>query len=151
MILPLDKSQLRLSSVEWSRSMLYAAVLFALMGTLTALWSNPFFVRMTPVYQWDYLILSGEAILLGLYLGIKAPSCGIKRASIGGIAGFLGFGCSLCNKLLVLALGSSFLLNYFEPIRLYIGLAGLVILSLALMAKLGRRGPRMAAPVQPVS
>lgn len=133
-------SPLRLDKSEWIRSLVYALGLFAGMGTLTALWSNPIFIRMTPVISGDFVILAGESILLGLYLGIRAPSCGIKKASIGGILGFLGFGCSLCNKLLLMAVGSTMLLNYFEPVRQYIGWIGLAVLAVALYAKFTRRG-----------
>jgi len=30
-------------------SLIIAAMVFVMMGTLTALWNNPYFVRMTPV------------------------------------------------------------------------------------------------------
>ena len=65
------------------------------MGMMTALWSNPYFIRMTVEYVWDYLILSVEALQIGLFFGIRAPRCATKKAGIGGILGFFGFGCSV--------------------------------------------------------
>ena len=69
---------------------------------MTALWSNPYFIRMTEENVWDYLILSVEALLIGLFFGIRAPRCATKKAGIGGILGFFSFGCSACNKFLLL-------------------------------------------------
>ena len=107
-----------------------------MMGTLTALWLNPYFIRMTPVTGWDYLILSLESMLIGLFFGIPKPRCASKKAGIGGVFGFLGFGCSICNKFLLLPLGSRFLLTYFEPIRYYIGATVILIFYFVLYQKM---------------
>ena len=117
-------------------SLIIATIVFVMMGTLTALWNNPYFIRMTPVTGWDYVILSLESMLIGLFIGIRRPRCATKKAGIGGVFGFLGFGCSICNKLLLLLFGSSFLLTYFEPIRYYVGATGILIFSFALYQKM---------------
>ncbi|MBC8259983.1 MAG: hypothetical protein H8E38_13265 [SAR324 cluster bacterium] len=117
---------------EWLSSLSIAIVVFFLFGTVTALWNNPYFIRMTAVSEFDFVILTLEALLIGLFLGVSAPNCAVKKAGIGGVFGFLGFGCSICNKLLLLLFGSSFLLSYFEPIRHYLGTAGVLILTYAL-------------------
>ena len=91
---------------------------------------------MTEVSDLDYVILGFETILIGLFFGIRAQKCAVKKTGFGGIFGFLGFGCSLCNKLLLLLFGSSFLLTYFEPIRYYVGVTGILIFSFALFQKL---------------
>jgi len=117
-------------------SLIIATIVFVMMGTLTALWNNPYFIRMTPVTGWDYVILSLESMLIGLFIGIRRPRCATKKAGIGGVFGFLGFGCSICNKLLLLLFGSSFLLTYFEPIRYYVGAIGILIFTFALYQKI---------------
>jgi hypothetical protein len=117
-------------------SLIIATIVFVMMGTLTALWNNPYFIRMTPVTGWDYVILSLESMLIGLFIGIRRPRCATKKAGIGGVFGFLGFGCSICNKLLLLLFGSSFLLTYFEPIRYYVGAVGILIFTFALYQKI---------------
>jgi hypothetical protein len=91
---------------------------------------------MTPVTGLDYLILSLESMLIGLFFGIPTPRCASKKAGIGGVFGFLGFGCLICNKLLLLLFGSSFLLTYFEPIRYYVGAVGILIFTFALYQKI---------------
>ena len=127
---------IEISYREWFISLSITVATFLLFDTVTALWSNPFFIRMTEVSDLDYVILSFETILIGLFIGIRAPKCAVKKAGFGGIFGFLGFGCSLCNKLLLLLFGSSFLLTYFEPIRYYVGVTGILIFSFALFQKL---------------
>lgn len=130
---------LRLTTKEWVYSLAITTVVFLALGTLTALWQNPWFIRMTPISNFDFVILSLEALLLGFYLGIRAGSCAVKRAGLGGVLGFLGFGCSICNQLLVLVFGAGFLMSYFEPIRYPIGIAGLAVLGFALYKKLEMR------------
>jgi len=127
---------IEISYREWFISLSITVATFLLFDTVTALWSNPFFIRMTEVSDLDYVILGFETILIGLFFGIRVPKCAVKKAGFGGIFGFLGFGCSLCNKLLLLLFGSSFLLTYFEPIRYYVGVTGILIFSFALFQKL---------------
>jgi hypothetical protein len=54
---------------------------------------------------------------------------------IGGVLGFVGFGWSVCNTILLLLFGSSFLLSYFEPARHYAGALGLLLFSYALIQR----------------
>jgi len=119
----------------WLSTLIIASAAFLLLGAMTALWSNPFFMRMTEVSGWDYIILSFESLLIGLFFGIRAPHCATKKAGIGGVLGFVGFGCSICNKILLLLFGSSFLLSYFEPVRHYAGALGLLLFSYALIQR----------------
>ena len=117
----------QLSLKEWLNTLIIASAAFLLLGTITALWNNSFFIRMTEVNGWDYIILSFESLMIGLFFGIRAPHCATKKAGIGGVLGFVGFGCSICNKILLLLFGSSFLLSYFEPVRHYVGALGILL------------------------
>ncbi len=125
----------QLSLKEWLSTLIIASAAFLLLGTITALWNNSFFIRMTEVNGWDYIILSFESLLIGLLFGIRAPHCDTKKAGIGGVLGFIGFGCSVCNKILLLLFGSSFLLAYYEPVRHYSGSLGLLLFSYALIQR----------------
>jgi len=125
----------QISLNEWLSTLIIASAAFLLLGAMTALWSNPFFMRMTEVSGWDYIILSFESLMIGLFFGIQAPHCATKKAGIGGVLGFVGFGCSVCNKILLLLFGSSFLLSYFEPVRHYAGALGLLLFSYALIQR----------------
>ena len=117
----------QISLNEWLSTLIIASAAFLLLGAMTALWSNPFFMRMTEVSGWDYIILSFESLMIGLFFGIRAPHCATKKAGIGGVLGFVGFGCSICNKILLLLFGSSFLLSYFEPVWHYVGSLGILL------------------------
>ena len=125
----------QLSLKEWLSTLIIALAAFLLLGTITALWDNYFFFRMTEVNGWDYIILSFESLLIGLFFGIRAPHCATKKAGIGGVLGFIGFGCPVCNKILILLFGSSFLLSYFELVRYYAGALGLLLFSNALFQR----------------
>ena len=117
----------QISLNEWLSTLIITSAAFLLLGAMTALWSNPFFMRMTEVSGWDYIILSFESLMIGLFFGIRAPHCATKKAGIGGVLGFVGFGCSICNKILLLLFGSSFLLSYFEQVRYYAGALGIIL------------------------
>jgi len=123
---------------EVASSVAIAAGVFVVLGTVAALWDNPLFMRMTPTSGFELGLLVAQAALAGLYLGTRQPVCAARSAGAGGILGFLGIACPVCNKLLVLAFGSALLLEYFEPLRLYVGLAGTALLAYALYVKLYR-------------
>ncbi|WP_395021346.1 hypothetical protein [Dongia sp.] len=108
---------------------------FAALGTITALWPNPFFIRMTPVSGAEIPVLGLQSLLFGLYIALPKSSCGIKSVGAGSLFTFLGVACPICNKLLVALFGTGLLLTYLEPARLYLGLAGLVVTGAALLLK----------------
>ncbi len=59
-----------------------------------------------------------------------------KRLTAGGLMSFLAVGCPTCNKLVVLALGSSGALTYFEPVQPVLALLGIGVLGYALRRRL---------------
>ncbi len=120
-------------SVEW-RALKGAAVAvlsFVVLGSVAALWENPLFVRMTPTGELEIVLLLALASLLGLYVGIKRPRCSAKTAGAGTVLGFLGVACPVCNTALVFLLGGDLLLTYFEPVRVYVALAGVLLVAFA--------------------
>ena len=125
----------QISISEKLSSLTIASFTFLLMGTITALWSNPYFIRMTEENVWDYLIFSVEALLIGLFFGIRAPRCATKKDGIGRFLGFFGFGCSACNKFILLLFSSTFILTYFEQVRHYVDVLGILLFSHALLKK----------------
>lgn len=122
-----------------ARSVLIASGVFVLLGTIAALWPNPLFTRMTPTSGFELIVLAGQAILAGLYIGIQRKPTGHAVVGTGNVLAFLGVACPVCNKLLLLAFGSALLLEYFEPVRLDVGLVGLGLIGYALWRKLTPR------------
>jgi hypothetical protein len=106
---------------------------FVALGTVAALWENPFFVRMTPVSGFETGLLGLLSLLLGVYVAIRRPLCSLRAAGAGGILGFIGIACPVCNKVLLLLFGGELLLTYFEPVRVYVAAAGVLILAAALL------------------
>lgn len=134
-----------LTPVEFGRAIALAAGAFVVLGTVAALWDNPIFVRMTPTSGFEIALLAVQSALLGLYLGIRRRICAVKKAGLGGILGYLGVACPVCNKILLFIFGSGVLLTYFEPIRLYVGLAGVALTMVALWQKAFAQLPDAAA------
>ncbi len=113
---------------------------FLALGTVTALWENPLFIRMTPAGMAEIALLAAQSILLGLYFSIPRGSCATRQAGVGSVLTFLGVACPVCNKILLFVFGSELLLIYFEPVRVYVALAGFLITGLAVWLKWTKGG-----------
>ncbi len=104
---------------------------FVALGTVAALWENPLFVRMTPAGDHEVVLLGLLSVLLGTYVAIRRPFCSAKTAGVGGILGFIGVACPVCNKVLLLLFGGDLLLTYFEPVRVYVAAVGVLAVAAA--------------------
>ena len=106
------------------------------LGIPTAVIPNPYFTRMTPIYWFDYFYLIADSLLLGIYFGLVISKKLTRRSdgkiASGGLAGFFGIACPICNKLLLWLFGATWLLQYFEPIRPFVGLLSVIILLWAI-------------------
>lgn len=120
---------------------------FVGLGTVAALWENPLFVRMTPAGNFEVVLLALISLLFGVYVAIRRPSCSVKTAGVGGVLAFIGVACPVCNKILMLLFGGELLLTYFEPVRVYVAAAGVLITGVAVAREwvLIRRQPAEAA------
>ncbi|HER27288.1 MAG TPA: hypothetical protein ENI69_09290 [Rhodospirillales bacterium] len=126
---------------------LVAVASFAALGTVSAVWENPFFIRMTPSGGWEIGLLAALSILMGLYVIVRIPVCSSKSVTAGGIIGFVGIACPICNQILLLIFGSELLLTYFEPVRIYVAALGVVITAWAVWrAWQGRREMVVSLP-----
>ena len=137
---------------RWLQGTLVALASFASLGTVSALWPNPIFMRMTPAGGWEIVLLGALSLLGGLYVAIRRPACADRTAGAGGVIGFLGVACPTCNKLLMLLFGGELLLTYFEPVRLYLAGAGALVLALVVIWELRRRSAaRAPGPIAPAA
>ena len=121
------------------RGLLVAFLTFAATGTITAVWSNPFFTRMTAIGLWEIPALVTVAVLAGVFTAIRTPACGTTKAGFGGVASFLGIACPTCNKLLMLIFGGEALLRWFDPVRPLLTLIGIGLLCLAIRTEWRKR------------
>lgn len=65
----------------WAITTLAAVFGMVVIGLPTAIYENPFFVRMTPVRAEDYVIWVGSSVLIGLIVGSYFAGGSINRKS----------------------------------------------------------------------
>jgi hypothetical protein len=113
-----------------------AAATFVGLGTVAALWENPIFIRMTPAGELEIVLLGALSLLLGVYVAIRRPFCSVKAAGAGGVLGFFGVACPICNKVLLLLFGGELLMTYYEPARIYLAAAGVMVAAVVVAREL---------------
>ncbi len=106
---------------------------------------NPstFFIRMTPTSAQDYVIWGISAVLIGMISALawlyptrtSQDGTGTGRALFGTFLSFLSVGCPICNKLVVLLLGLSGAMTFFNPLRPFLGIASIVLLGVTLFLR----------------
>ena len=138
------------SSLSLSRILKGLAVAigsFVALGTLAALWENPLFVRMTPAGDLEVVVLGLLSVLLGTYVTLRRPFCSVKPVGVGGVLGFIGVACPVCNQILLLLFGGDLLLTYFEPVRIYVAGVGVLVVAAAVAREwvLVKRQPAQVA------
>ncbi|MBS3105267.1 hypothetical protein J4234_03365 [Candidatus Woesearchaeota archaeon] len=117
-----------------------AALIYLVFGMVTSVIQNRFFTRMTPVGWLEYASLGLTSLMMGAYFGIAFYAKSANKvcdttAAAGGVFGFLTFGCSICNKILVFFLGVAGVLTYFDPLRPFLGIVSIFFLGFAIYKK----------------
>lgn len=106
-----------------------AAATVAVVGIPTDLIDTPLFTRDVPVTWWAWPVLIATAVLSGLVAAtyvarkdeVPRRDGGSRLGMAGAIATFFAVGCPVCNKLVLLALGYTGALQFFEPVQPYLG------------------------------
>lgn len=151
---------------NWAVALASALLAATLVAVPTDLVDTPLFSREIPPTWWSYPTLAVTALLAGLlvgtYVDVSAARASDRseptgRASrsggLGGILTFFAVGCPVCNKLVLLALGASGALQYFEPIQPLLAVGSVALLGWALRQRLQNANacpstPRAAEPEQ---
>ncbi|MFW6723873.1 hypothetical protein ACHZ98_27705 [Streptomyces sp. MAR4 CNY-716] len=132
-----------------------AAATALAIGLPTALVPNPLFGREIAPEWWSYPVLAATALLAGVLLAtyVRAPQAlaGAERRSrlgaAGGVLSFLAVGCPVCNKLVLVALGTSGALSYWAPLQPLIGAGSVALLAVAAVQRLaGEAACAVAGP-----
>lgn len=138
---------------RWGTAAVGAVAVALVVGLPTDVIPNPVFGRPVPVTWWSYPVLVVTAVLGGLlvatYVRDDGPIDTDRPARTGGVGGLLSFfavGCPVCNKVVVIALGTVGARRWFEPIQPYLAAVSVVLLVVALRARL--RGA-LSCPVVP--
>jgi hypothetical protein len=131
-------------------SLAFALLYLGGVGVITAIIANPLFVRIVEPTPWSYIFWLAPAALFGplaaSYILPIDDVCEAQRVeqstTVGSVLSFLAVGCPVCNKVVVLALGTSGALTYFEPAQPWLGGLSVLLLGYAVWARfgIGRRG-----------
>ncbi|SCK55821.1 hypothetical protein [Streptomyces sp. WMMB 322] len=78
--------------------------------------------------------------------GAPEPGAGRRLGSVGGVLSFVAVGCPVCNKLVLLLLGTSGALSYWAPLQPFLAVASVLLLA---EAALRRLSAMEACPVPP--
>jgi len=103
-----------------------------LIGVPTAVIPSPWFGRTIPTRSWDYLMLGITALLAGAIgatyaLPVACPLIS-GRLTVGGTLSYFAVGCPLCNKVVLILLGTSGAFTYFQPIQPFLAVGSLGLL-----------------------
>jgi hypothetical protein len=115
----------------------------------TAFIPNPVFGRSIAPTDWALEVLIVTSVLAGLLFGtyvrndatgsaVATDERNVRRAGVGGLLAYLAIGCPVCNKIVLIALGSTGAVQYFAPVQPYLGAVGIMLLGWALVVRLNR-------------
>lgn len=122
-----------------------------LIGVPTDVIPNPVFGRPVPVTWWSYPTLIVTAVLGGLLAttyvrqptpddvesipldDVDAPT---RTGSVAGLLSFFAVGCPVCNKLVIVALGTTGARQWFEPLQPVLAVVSVGLLWWALRVRL---------------
>ena len=126
---------------RWLVAAAAAVVTVLVIGLPTDVVPNPVFGRSIEVTPWSLPVLAVTAVLGGLLAAtyVRTGSPADRSATVGGVGGFLAYlavGCPVCNKIVLLALGTTGALRWFAPIQPYLAVLGIVLLAWALQVRL---------------
>lgn len=110
-----------------------------LIGIPSVLIRNSFYIRMTPPRTQDYVFWVLSVLLLGLIAGtyaVEVPTeFDVPGTAVGGGLSYLAVGCPVCNKLVILFLGTSGALTFFAPAQLFLGIGSVLLLGWTLLLR----------------
>ncbi len=149
---------------RWAIAAVATVGVAVLVGLPTDLIPNPIFGRAIPPTVWSYPVLAVTSVLSGLLIAtyVRVPQQAAaqaaaegagaaaghgvphaeeldgasKRGMAGGVITFFAVGCPVCNKLVLLALGTTGAVRYFEPVQPLLAVASILLLAYALRERL---------------
>ncbi len=127
---------------RWATAAAATVVVALGIGLPTELIANPWFHRMMPTEWWNHPVWLASSVLSGLLVatyvrdGRATEDRPSARGGVGGVLAFFAVGCPVCNKLVVVALGTSGAMNWFAPVQPFLAVAALLLLAAALRSRL---------------
>ncbi|HSL57510.1 MAG TPA: hypothetical protein VK866_06680 [Acidimicrobiales bacterium] len=131
------------SARRWVTAGVAAVAVALAIGIPTDVIPNPVFGRPVDVTWWSVPVLIVTAALGGLLAATYVRDGEMvevdRPGRVGGVGGLLSFfavGCPVCNKLVVVALGTTGARQWFEPVQPLLAVASVVLLAWALRSRL---------------
>lgn len=139
------------SSRRWWVALLSGLGVAFIVAIPTAVIPNPIFGRAIEVTWWSYPTVIITGILSGLLIASyirepqndnedisDAPAAdrALKLGTVGGFVSFFAVGCPVCNKLVLIALGTTGAMNWFAPVQPFLALASIIFMGWALYMRL---------------
>lgn len=115
---------------RFGAAILAAVLTVLIIGLPTDIIPNPVFGREVPVRPWEAPVLAATAILTGMYFGLQRRGSEKSAPALSG-AGLAMFAvaCPVCNKVILLALGTSGALGFWQPLQPWLAGLSLVLLG----------------------
>ncbi len=136
----------------WWMALLGSVGTLLLLGIPAALIPNPVFGRQIEAEPFAYAVWIASAALAGLLIAdwLVPPdarsgpdphrgSGGEAGLTLGGLVAFLAIGCPICNKIVLVLLGTTGALQLFAPIQPILGAASVALLAVTLVWRLRAR------------
>ncbi len=127
---------------RWWFALGTAVATFLFIAIPTDLIPNPVFGRDIPPTAWSWWVLGLSSILAGLvaatYVATPEEARTEREGKLGmagGIITFFAVGCPVCNKLVLLALGYTGAIQWFEPVQPYLAAGAIGLLGWAFVAR----------------
>ncbi|MDN5758188.1 MAG: hypothetical protein L0H59_06585 [Tomitella sp.] len=136
---------------HWWRAAAAGIVTVIVIGVPTDIIANPMFSREIPVRWWEYPVLAMTCLLTAAWFGIQTARpederSGSKGAMGGAALALFAVGCPVCNKVVLLAIGTSGALGFWAPLQPFLAVVSLLLLAAAVAYRWRRRdcGPACA-------
>lgn len=137
---------------RWLAALVVAVVAFVVVAIPTDLIPNPLFGREVPPTWWSHAALIISSILTGLLVAtyVASPLAGTGATNKSGVAAsvltFFAVGCPVCNKLVLLALGTSGAMTFFEPLQPLLAVLSIGLLVWALLRRVSQENACRVPP-----
>ena len=121
-----------------------AVLVYVVVAIPTDLIPNPWFAREIPPTWWSHSSLAASAVLTGLLMAsyVASPLAHTGKTNKAGLFGsiitFFAVGCPVCNKLVLIALGSAGAMTYFEPVQPLLAVISIGLLVWALLRRISQ-------------
>jgi hypothetical protein len=133
------------SARRWIVAAIAATSTYLVVGLPTAVIENPVFGRAVDVTPWSIPVLVITSVLSGLLVAsyfrndvVTPEEKSIKIGGVGAILSYLAVGCPVCNKLVLIALGSTGAIKFFAPVQPYLAWLGVFLLAFAVQQRLSK-------------